>query len=165
MIALAAAALHELGHIFAARVRKIELSSLSLDIFGARIGTGARLNSYLDEIVLCAAGPISNFIFAAAVLASPLRDNEYILFFAASSIALGALNLLPIKSFDGGRILSCVLARMCGVELSERIVFALSFISCFSLWCFSVYLMIRVGASLSLFVFSVSLFARIFVSQ
>ncbi|MBE6600113.1 MAG: hypothetical protein E7640_02750 [Ruminococcaceae bacterium] len=164
-IALAAATIHELGHIIAAKARNIELSSLSLDLLGARIGTGTRLNSYFDEIVLCAAGPLTNFFFGAAVLFSPLRTNEYTMFFAASSIALGALNLLPIKTFDGGRILTCLLARILGIYISEKIVFALSFVCCFALWCFSVYLLMRVGASLSLFVFSVSLFARIFISE
>lgn len=165
LIALTAAAIHELGHIIAAKARKIELSSLSLDLLGARIGTGARLNSYFDEIVLCAAGPLANFIFGAIVILSSLRINEYMMFFAASSIALGTLNSLPIKSFDGGKILTCLLARSFGIYISEKIVSALSFICCFALWCFSVYLLIRVGASLSLFVFSVSLFTRIFISQ
>ncbi len=162
--ALAAAGIHEFGHIFAAKSRNIELSSLSLDMLGARVSVGTRLCSYRDEMILCAAGPLANFIFAAlgAIIGS-FYSNEYISFFTAASVALGSLNLLPIKSFDGGRILSCAIARVYGTYISERILSVLSFLCCFSLWCFSVYLMIRVGASLSLFVFSASLFARIFI--
>jgi hypothetical protein len=35
----------------------------------------------------------------------------------------------------------------------------------FSLWCLWVYLLLRLSSSVSLFVFSISLFAKIFLSQ
>ena len=167
LLALSAAAIHELGHIFAARLLKIRLELFSLDLLGARLTTSGRLCSYRDEALLCAAGPLSNALTGAAALAvlphvGALR--EYLLFFAAASISLGALNLLPIRSFDGGRILHCLLCRAISPSLAEPVVTFLSFICCFSLWCFSVYLMLRAGASLSLFIFSVSLFARLFVA-
>lgn len=166
-IALFAAALHELGHILAAKICKIELTSLSLDLFGARIDTGMRLCSYRDEIILCLSGPLVNILFSVVAfsISHYVFENEYIVFFAAASLALGALNLLPIKSFDGGRILTCLLDRILNIYTSERILTLLSFMCCFSLWCFSVYLMITVGSSLSLFVFSVSLFSKIFIAQ
>ncbi len=171
-IALFAAALHELGHIAAAKARGIRLESLSLDLLGARLTTGTRLCSYRDEIILCAAGPFVNLFFSSAslLLANFIFKQdpvvfEYLSFFAASSAALGFLNLLPIKSFDGGRILLCLLCRPFGIYISEKIIELLSFLCCFALWGFSVYLLMRAGISLSLFVFSVSLFSRIFISQ
>ena len=172
LLALSAAALHELGHIFAAKAAKIHLESLSLDLLGARITTKTALCSYRDEILLCAAGPLANFICTAAAIM--IRNTfispdspawEFFTFFAVSSAALGTLNLLPIESFDGGRILYCIFGSLCGTSAADKILKCLSFISCFLLWSFSVYLIMRAGASLSLFVFSVSLFSRLFVFQ
>jgi membrane-associated protease RseP (regulator of RpoE activity) len=170
LLALSTAALHELGHILTAKATRIHLESLSLDLLGARITTKAALCSYRDEIILCAAGPLTNFIFCALAI---IIRNIYILpasqlwefftFFAVSSAALGILNLLPIESFDGGRILYCIFAVLCGTATSEKILKFLSFVSCFLLWSFSVYLIMRAGTSLSLFAFSVSLFSRLFV--
>ena len=169
LVALSAAALHELGHICAAKLTGIHLSSLSLDLLGARLTTERRLSSYKNEIILCAAGPTTNFLCSLAALSvghfiSNGQIKEFVNFFAASSAALGILNLLPIKSFDGGRILDCALTRFFGIYVASKIISVLSFLCCFSLWSLSVYLMMRSGSSLSLFVFSISLFSRIFVS-
>ena len=171
LLGLLAAALHELGHIAAAKLVSIRLSSLSLDLLGARLTTERRLTSYKDEIILCAAGPLVNFAVSTTVfLILPNINNasafyEYMSFFATASAALGILNLLPIKSFDGGRILECILCRFSGERPALRALSVLSFVSCFSLWCLSVYLIIKTGNSLSLFVFSVSLFSRIFIKE
>jgi len=169
LVALLAAALHELGHICASKLTGIRLSSLSLDLLGARLTTEQRLSSYKNEIILCVAGPLTNFLCSIAALLLGLfignaQVKEFVNFFAASSAALGILNLLPIKSFDGGRILDCALTRFFGIYVASKIISLLSFLCCFSLWSFSVYLMMRSGSSLSLFVFSVSLFSKLFVN-
>ena len=113
LLAVLAAALHECGHIFAAKLKKINLSSLSLDILGARLNTETGLCSYSDEIILCIFGPLMNFIVSAVSFSVFFLffENEYIMFFGVSSMALGILNLLPIKSFDGGRILFCIISK------------------------------------------------------
>ena len=167
LLALLAAAVHETGHILAARILKIKLELFSLDLLGARLTTSGRLCSYGDEALLCAAGPLANALTGLLALAfipyvGELR--EYLLFFAAASLSLGFLNLLPIRSFDGGRILHCLLCRTVSQRIAETVITSLSFVCCFALWCFSVYLMLRAGASLSLFFFSVSLFARLFMT-
>ncbi len=172
LLALFAAALHELGHIFAAKAANIHLESLSLDLLGARITTKAALCSYRDEIILCAAGPLTNFVFCVLaiiirnIFLSPATQTwEFFSFFAVSSAALGILNLLPIESFDGGRIVYCIFGAVWGMASAVKILKGLSFVSCFLLWSFSVYLLMRAGSSLSLFVFSVSLFSRLFIFQ
>lgn len=171
LLGLFAAALHELGHIAAAKITSIHLNSLSLDLLGARLTTDRRLSSYKDEIILCTAGPLVNFVISATVfLILPYVNKtsafyEYIRFFATASAALGILNLLPIKSFDGGRILECILCGFSGERPALLTLRILSFISCFSLWCLSVYLIIKTGNSLSLFIFSISLFSRIFINE
>ena len=84
-------------------------------------------------------------------------------FFVTVSAALALLNLLPISDFDGGRILHCLLAPAIGLRVTGRVCELLSILSLFCLWCMSVYALIRAGGSLSLFVFSTTLFVRFFI--
>ena len=60
--ALFSAAFHESGHIIASKICHIKFSSLSLNIFGARLTKETELYSYNNEIIVCAAGPVANLI-------------------------------------------------------------------------------------------------------
>jgi stage IV sporulation protein FB len=169
-IALLAAAVHELGHIIAAALLKIRFGSLSVNLFGARLGTSAPLYSYRREWLLSAAGPASNLITGGIAcyiyyLAGEPENLRYVLFFAIASFFLAGLNLLPIRDFDGGRMLLCITAPLCGLYAAERLTGALSFIFVLLLWVMSLYLMLRVGSSLALFVFSTALFAELFLDS
>ena len=163
---LTAAALHELGHIAAGACLGIRLKCFSFDLLGARLHTDSRLISYGEEIVLCLAGPFVNVISAFILL--PFFVCGYIMpdlvsYFFASSVILGAINLLPVKSFDGGRVLDSVFHLFLPERVSSAVSGTLSFLCIFTLWCASVYLLIRVSASLSFFIFSVSVFVRLFI--
>ena len=103
--ALIAALLHELGHIVAARICKIELGELRLGIFGASLCSRPMLCSYKKEIALGIAGPLVNLILALVALPLCNDSSEFLNLFVSSSLFLGILNLLPIYEFDGGRIL------------------------------------------------------------
>lgn len=154
--------IHELGHVAVARLRGIELSELRLGIFGASLSPAGALFSYADEIYLCLGGPIANFITAALALA-PLGGHLNI--FILSSVALGTLNLLPVSGLDGGRIAHSLLCLWASPSTARAVVKCLSFAILFSVWCASLYLLLRAAASLSLFVFSVSAFAKIFLPE
>jgi membrane-associated protease RseP (regulator of RpoE activity) len=72
------------------------------------------------------------------------------------------MNLLPIRTFDGGRMLGALLGKVWGEEVSEAVLRGCSFICLFLIWAASVYFLLRVGDGLSLFCFSMSLFSRFF---
>ncbi len=164
--AMTAAALHEFGHVAAARLLGIRLSGLTLDLLGARLDTGRRLISYGDELRLAAAGPFVNLIcFIAAYPLTLTAPTPFVNTFTAASAGLCLLNLLPIESFDGGRILTCAISMLADPSHARRAVRVLSFFCIFTLWSGSVYLLLRTGSSLSLFVFSAALFARIFIAE
>ncbi len=164
--AMTAAALHEFGHVASARLLGIRLSGLSLDLLGARLDTGRKLISYGDELRLAAAGPFVNLVcFIAAYPLTLTAPTPFVSTFVAASAGLCVLNLLPVESFDGGRILTCTLALMTDPDRARRAVRVLSFFCIFALWSASVYLLLRTGSSLSLFVFSAALFARIFIAE
>ena len=161
--ALIAATLHEIGHIIAAKMLSAPLSTLRLGIFGASLSTREEISSYKNEILIAAAGPAVNIVCFLAFL--PLADSmcRFGQMLMASSLFLGTLNLLPISDFDGGRILFCSVAIKHSLAGAHNTLSICSFISLFALWSLSVYIIIRLGASLSLFVFSSSVFCKIFI--
>ena len=165
LAALLAAALHELGHVCAAKICAIPLRELKLGIFGAALSTDTALYSYKKEIFLAAAGPLSNIV-STVILYPLLKSSEgFGQMFLAASLFLAILNLLPISDFDGERILRCILCEIFSPKTASTLCRILSFICVLSLWMLSVYLLLRRSASLSLFIFSLSLFSKIFISQ
>ena len=130
-IALSAAAVHEIGHIIAAKILGVKFKTLSLNLLGARLGLDTPLYSYKKEFLLCAAGPAINIITGIiALYLYHLRiHDEHILFFAIASFFLALLNLLPIKSFDGGRILYSFISRYFTPRTALNITRFLSFIN------------------------------------
>ncbi len=165
LAALLAAAIHECGHILAARVCKISLCEMRLGIFGASLSTSSGLCSYKKEIFLAAAGPFFNFLTVALFYPIIKNANDFSELFLAASLFLGILNLLPIADLDGGRILYCFICQKGSPKVASAVCSTLSFLCVICLWLLSVYLLLRRSSSLSLFVFSISLFAKIFIKQ
>ncbi len=158
----AAVAIHESGHILAARLCGIRLRELRLGLLGASLCPEGALFSYKKEIVLCLAGPMASLLSAALAFHLFALDGDGMFFL--SSLALGTLNLLPVKDFDGGRTLYALCCLAATERAAARILKISSFAVLFLLWSFSLYLLLRVGSSLSLFVFCLCVFAKIFIS-
>lgn len=157
---LLAAAVHECGHLLAAKLLGIPLREMRLELLGARLTPG-RLLSYREECLLCAAGPAFSFLLSALLL--PIGGAlPFAATISAVSALLGGLNLLPVRGFDGGRILSAVLSTLAGERVATAVSAGLSFLLLFVLWSGSVYLLLRVGSGISWFCFSVSVFLRFF---
>ena len=157
-----AATLHELGHIGMAWLCRISFRELSITPFGAALTPTSFMGTYREEIAIASAGPLINLLSIA--LFFPLIQYRFFFFFLISSLFFALINLLPVSGFDGGRMLQCLLSQHISASLSERILSVFSFLIIFSLWSFSVYLLLRIGSSLSLFVFSCSLFLKLFVN-
>ncbi len=157
-----AALVHEAGHLLAAVCMKIPVRSLKLSLLGARLGVG-RLLSYREEWLLCISGPLASLGFA--ILLYPWWRVGFFLQLSWASFALGLLNLMPVRSFDGGRMLSALLCGAANERAAGRVLSVCSFFCLFCLWSLSVYLLLRAGSGLSLLSFSMSLFLRFFEEQ
>lgn len=161
LITVAAAFLHECGHLLASRLLRIPPRALRIDLLGARIEVDGYLLSYGEEWLLCAAGPLVSLLSSA--VAAPLWGVwEAARVFSCASLVLGLLNLLPIRTFDGGRMLECLLCRFGNERLAQRCMMLCSFLFLFLLWATAVYFLLRAGDGLSLLCFSMSLFLRFF---
>ena len=163
--AIGAAILHELAHILAARMLKSRLTNIRLGIFGASLSMDSTTTSYKNEILICIAGPTANLLSATFLLAFSKATSHFLSMFLSASFFLGLLNLLPISDFDGGRILYCIVAEFASPSCAHKTLKTASFLCVFLLWALSVYLILRLGASLSLFVFCASVFCKIFVKD
>lgn len=157
---LLAAAVHEMGHLLAARLLGIPLRVLRLELLGARLEVVGRMLSYGEEWLLCMAGPLTSLLLSLFIL-TVVPKTAFFTYLAAASCLLGLLNLLPICGFDGGRMLSAALGRMASDRVSEGILRGASFLCVFLIWATAVYCLLRVGDGLSLFCFSMGLFVRL----
>lgn len=160
-VTLLAAFFHELGHILAARMLHIPFRRMRIDLMGARLEIGGRMLSYREEWILAVSGPLASFLVAAVGVIF-WKWTELSVYFSCASLLLGGLNLLPIRSFDGGRMLEASVAAFAGTRMAYRVITLSSFFCLFLLWAVSVYFLLRVGDGISLFFFSLSLFLRFF---
>ena len=156
---LLAALWHECGHLLAARLMHIPLRNMQIDFTGARLEIGGRMLGFGEEWMLAAAGPTAS-LFGGALAGLFWEELPVSLYFSAASLLLGILNLLPVRSFDGGRMLECMLSRFLSVRLLDRTMQLISFLFLFLLWATAAYFLIRVGNGISLFFFSLCLFLR-----
>ena len=164
LAALLSAFLHELGHIFAARICGVPIKELRLDIFGASLVIQKAICSYGREIFVAASGPTVNILMCIGLLGI-YRTNAFFSLLFAASLFLAVLNLLPIQDFDGGRILYCSVAILASERTAAHVCPVLSFMILLFLWMLSVYFLLVSGATLSLFVFSFALLCKILVSS
>lgn len=164
LFTLAAAVLHECGHLTAAKAMKIPLRNLRMDLLGARLDVSGRVLSYGEEWLLCAAGPATSLL-GAAFGALFWHATTYAFLFSAASFLLGLLNLLPIRSFDGGRMLETTLLNFCSVQTVFRVMRGCSFLFLFLIWAIAVYFLLLANDGLSLLCFSMSLFSKFFEGE
>ena len=168
--------IHELGHLAAAVACGVRIAGMRLDLFGARLELPGLL-SYRQELLVALGGPAANLLTAAVLFrawtacgcpvcgASPSLSGWALVLgvLLPASLGLCAVNLLPVATLDGGRILSCLLSLTLGADVARRVLRLLSLFLLTLLWLLSVYALLRAGQFLSLFVFSFSLLVRCMV--
>lgn len=164
LLTLLAALLHEGGHFLAAWLMRIDMRAMRLNFLGARLEITGRMLSFGEEWLLCAAGPIASLL-GAMMAALFWKTSPAAEIFSCASLVLGVLNLLPIRSFDGGRMLECALYVWTDARFATAILRGISFTFLFLLWSVAVYFLLRAGDGLSLFCFSLALFLRFFEDE
>ncbi len=108
-LTLLVAAVHELGHIGAAILLGVEdMSMPSAVLTGLRIRP-SRLLSYREEVIIAMGGPLANILLFLLLL-PVLKSGEYVFTLALISLFTAISNLVPIRGWDGHRILIGLLA-------------------------------------------------------
>ena len=135
LLIAAATIAHELGHYLAVRAFGRAIISVRLNATGITIRRPPP-ESYIEEIVIAAAGPMASVILAAAMaVAARIYGVEIARTLAGTSIVFAMFNILPVLPLDGGRILYAVLARMFGLYAAERVTCISSCAVIFLLLC------------------------------
>lgn len=160
---LPAALLHEGGHYLAALTCGAKVKGLRMDLLGARMEVDGLL-SYGKELFIAAGGPLVNFVTAALayllVSRGLLPDGEGAALFIWASVGLGVLNLLPVGTMDGGRILSAALSGLFSPRAARRCLDVTTMLCLGALWCLAAYALLRGAPLASTFAFTLALLVR-----
>ncbi len=108
---IAAAAIHEFGHLSAIKLLQIRVLNIEIGVFGAKIQTEPMTPG--KELIVALAGP------AGALLMLPF--SRYIPQITVCILAQSFYNLLPVFPLDGGRAIRCLLATKMN---KEKLAFA-----------------------------------------
>lgn len=152
--------LHELGHACAAamlgkKIRKITVMPVGINI------RMTPASSYIQEIVIALAGPLQNLALIACAPLFSGCEKELCLF---SSLAF-AVNVAPMATLDGGRILCALVSRFTGAETGEKVVRISTCACLFLMWILSVYIFFYTAENAALLIFCSYIFAAYIISR
>ncbi len=153
--------LHEAGHLTAALLYRKRPLFVKLMPTGISIGLPPP-SSYLEEIVTAFCGPLMNMLYIAAAGCFPSTVAETV---RTVAFLLGILNLLPLKTFDGGRILGAALALFFGEEISDRVLQITTALTLTLLWILSLYIFFYSGINMTLLLFCAYLFSYFMIKK
>lgn len=154
---LAAALIHEAGHIIAAVGVGAPFRFCRTGIAGITLRYDTSQISPAKEALICASGPATGLVFAAA--GALIWHGAY---FTATSLALSVFNLLPVSQLDGGGIVSSLLSVKLPPDTVWHIMRVLSFVFTLAIWCAAVAALVVCGNNISSMCASVYLLYRIF---
>ena len=112
---LAAALVHECGHLTALRHCGARVTGFRLGVCGAVLDSDCSRLSYGQELSCVLAGPGANLL---AALLCAAAGNPWPAFTGAN-LVLCAFNLLPVRPLDGGRTLELALSWAAGPAAGE----------------------------------------------
>lgn len=158
----AAIASHELGHICTILILGERITDMSVSPFGLSIKRSGRLCSYKLELIIYLSGPISNILFA--LIFSEIK-NSVCEAFVEQNLIFGILNLLPIKTLDGGSALRAALLIIPPEKVAATAVDLLSAATVCIIWICSIWCLLYIGGGLSPFLFSCWLFFSLFLKD
>lgn len=147
---LAALAVHELGHYLCAKIAGVPLVSFSVTPIGLRLSFDFSCAGYLAEAFVHAGGSIFGILAGIIAAAFPIRAAHV---FCGLSLSFGVINLLPVRFFDGGGIVSAILSQFFLPDTVWRVSRAVSLGVLSVLWAAVLWSEMRIGANLALLCF------------
>ena len=104
-IVILCAVLHEFGHIIAIHISGAKITDVCFLPFGMEIKTSGK-TGYIHDFFISLAGPALNLLtFSICSAVFLFFKHPIILFCGICSLFLAVINLIPVRSFDGGRAL------------------------------------------------------------
>ena len=145
---LSAALCHELAHVLTLHALHTPPRRLTLSATGAELYVpDLHRLSYGGELLAVAAGPGCNLLLWA-LLSSV--GGEALAPFAGAHLILGALNLLPVRPMDGGRLLWLLTALCTEPYTADRVAAAVGLAASSALLALCLWLVLTTGSGLFL---------------
>lgn len=120
---ISGAVVHELGHAFFIFSQKQKITNIEILPFGGVISHTAEGLSYEGEMAICAGGIFFNLVFAfVSSFFLTWYKSEYLLLFIFSCLFFAVINLIPLKTNDGGRLAFLSALKKRGEEYAEKAV-------------------------------------------
>lgn len=140
-----AAMTHELGHIFVILRLKKSSAHLRGTVSGPRITM--KTLGYRDELTVAAGGPLANLLIAAlSCIILPFGTTpSYVLEFITVNLLTAISNLLPVRGFDGYRILYCLASKSRRALFFQDLLYCLSFLLSILITLLALYLILKLG--------------------
>lgn len=152
-----AAVVHELGHLLCMLYFGFKPQYIKLTLFDVSIVSNED-KSFSQSLLISIFGIAFNFFFGIIFL--PIN-----LTFSLSNFAIGLFNALPVKSLDGGAVLSLIFRRKLSYKATERILFFLTLLFSVSLVLLGTLVLFYSRYNYSLLVIGLYLFSVLFVKQ
>jgi Peptidase family M50. len=157
LLLFCAAAIHECGHITAARICGVGFRMRGAGFGGISIEFDCMNLSYQKEIFIALGGAILNLIAATicTILNKVHFHSPLVSFFVICNVTLALINLTPVKFFDGCTILKCILLILFDEPTATKIHSVVTILTSILLWLTAVYVQLVLGGNLSLLLISI----------
>ncbi len=152
---LSSVLVHEAAHLISAIFCGERVQSVRVTPCGITLGFSAP-KTYGEEAFVAICGPMASFAYAVIGFFRGGSFGTEVLLFSAF---LGIMNLLPLPSFDGWRVLRAIVASIFGITAAERALHAASMVFLLFAWVLSVYVLFYSGANFALLFFCAYIFA------
>ncbi len=147
--------LHETGHIVTILIFGAKPDCITLDISGIKISKNEMSLSYAQECVVAICGPFVNLIFML-IFAS---DKDSLAFMINTGLFF--INMLPVKSLDGGRFVFFVVSQFKNETVAMKVIFLLEIVTIFFVSALLIILFSAHRVNSSIVLFFVILFVMI----
>ena len=154
------ALVHEIGHIlammlFKVKIEKIKFGFINIDLFSSSCD---KIIKDKVNIIILFSGFFANMLFCLIFYICFFYGGEKIYYFwSMQNLFIGILNLLPVDSLDGGKILRIILNKHFSFFLVEKILKYISIVILIPLFLLGVYVLFYSCCNFSLFILAIYL--------
>ncbi len=153
--------IHELGHIFFARLMGADILKISGGVFHLSLSYDTKGISYLREAIVCLGGIIFNLIACIIIYIANVSNNDTLSTFFVFNLSLAVMNLYPVSILDGGGVLKALILWKIRGDVAEKLHKWISFFFAILLWLLSVYIQIIFSSNISLLFISIFLLIQL----